>query len=150
MRLLQRRFARIDDDIIFVVNHALELTRAHIEHQPNARGHAFVKPDVRNRNGQLDVAHAFAPHARQGDFHAAAVTDHALVLDALVFSARTFPVPGRSKDTFAEKAALFRFKRAVINCLRVFDFAFAPGAHGVARGDANCHLIKTHRPLFAH
>src|SRR5205807_803469 len=96
------------------------------------------------------MTHAFAPDARQCDFNAAPVADHALVLDALVFSARTFPVPGRPENTFAEKAALLRFERAVINCLRVFDFAFAPGAHGIAGGNANCDLIKTHRPLFAH
>ena len=33
---LQRRFARIDHNVVLVVDHAFELTRGHIEHQPNA------------------------------------------------------------------------------------------------------------------
>ena len=45
---LQRRLSGIDDDVILVIDNALKLARAHIEHEPNARRHAFVKPDVRN------------------------------------------------------------------------------------------------------
>src|SRR2546430_7243381 len=47
--LLQRRLARIDDDVILILNHALKLACAHVQHEPDARAHAFVKPDVRNR-----------------------------------------------------------------------------------------------------
>src|SRR5205807_10103166 len=118
--------------------------------KPDSRWHAFVKPDVRNRYRQFDVTHALAANARQGDFYAAPVTDHSLVFDALVFSARTFPVPGRTKNAFTEKAALLRFKGAVIDRLGIFDFAFAPRTHGIARGNADGDLIKTHRALFAH
>ena len=96
------------------------------------------------------MTHAFAANTRQGDFHAASVADHALMLDALVFSARTFPVPGRTKNAFAEKPALFRLKRAVIDCLGIFDFAFAPRTHRVAGGNTDGDLIKTHGALFAH
>ena len=48
LRFLQRRLARINYDVILVVNDALELTRAHVEHESDARGHALVKPNVRN------------------------------------------------------------------------------------------------------
>src|SRR4030095_6380772 len=147
---LQWRLARIDDDVVFVVDHALKLTRAHVQHKPDARRHAFVEPDVRNRHRQLYVSHAFTADARECDFDTAPIADHALMLDALVFSARTLPIAGRPKNPLAEKSALLRFKRAVINCLRILDFAFAPRAHGVARGDANCDLIKTYWALFAH
>src|SRR4030095_2922710 len=126
------------------------LTRAHVKHESDARRHAFVKPDVRNRHRQLYVPHAFTTNARECNFHAATVADHALMLDALVFSAGTLPVAGRAKNPFAEKAALLRFKGTVINCLGIFDFAFAPRAHGIARGNANCDLIKNYWAFFAH
>ena len=45
---LQRCLAWINDDVVLVIDDALELARAHIEHESDARGHAFVKPDVRN------------------------------------------------------------------------------------------------------
>ena len=75
---LQRRLARIDDDVIFVIDDALELARAHVQHEADARRHAFVKPDVRNRHGQFDVAHALAADAGERHFHAATVADDAL------------------------------------------------------------------------
>ena len=90
--LLERRLARIDDDVILVIDDALELARGHVEHQTDARRHALEEPDVRNRHGQFDVAHAFAADARQRHFNAATVADDALVLDALVLSAGAFPV----------------------------------------------------------
>src|SRR5262249_50812815 len=147
---LQWRLAGIYDDIVFVVNHALKLTRTHIQHEPDSRGHALVKPDVRNRYRQLYVPHPFTTDARERNFHTATVADHAFMLDALVFPTRTFPIAGRAKNPLAEKSALLGLKRAVINCLRVFDFTFAPRAHGIARGNANCDLIKTYWAFFAH
>ena len=90
---MQRRLARIDDDVVLVIDDALELARAHVEHQAEARRHALVEPDVRDRHGQFDVAHALAAHARQRHFDAATIADDALVLDALVLSAGAFPVP---------------------------------------------------------
>ena len=89
---LQRRLARIDDDVILVIDDALELAGGHVEHEADARRHAFEEPDVRDRHGQFDVAHAFAAHARERHFDAATIADDALVLDALVFSAGAFPV----------------------------------------------------------
>ena len=50
LRLLQRRLARIDDDVVLVINDALELACAHIKHEPDTGWHAFVKPDVRDRD----------------------------------------------------------------------------------------------------
>src|ERR1700686_1129895 len=150
LRLLQRRLARIDDDVILVIDDALELARAHVEHEAEARWHTFVEPYVRNRHGQFNMTHAFAANAGERYFHAATIANDALMFDALVFSAGAFPIPCRTKNSLAEKAALFRLKGAVINCLRVFDFALAPGSHRVARRDADRHLLKTHGALFAH
>src|SRR6476661_5091251 len=38
LSLRERRLTRIYDDIVFVVNHALELSRAHVEHEAETGG----------------------------------------------------------------------------------------------------------------
>ena len=96
------------------------------------------------------MAHPFAADARQRDLHAAPVADHALVFDALIFSAGAFPIPGRTKNAFAEEAAFLRLKRAVIDRLGIFDLAFAPRPHRIAGSNTDCDLIKSYRTLFAH
>src|SRR5690606_5840863 len=63
--------------------------------QPRA-GAAEV-PDVDDRRGQLDVAHALAPHLRPGDLDAAALADDALEPDALVLAAVALPVLRRTE-----------------------------------------------------
>src|SRR5262249_36939055 len=137
-------------DVVLVIDDPLQLARAHVEHEAETRRHTLVKPNVRNGHGKFDVSHPFATHASEGNFDAAAIADHALVLDSLVFSAGALPVPGRTENAFAEQAALFRLEGAVVDCLRVFDFSLAPGAHRVARGDADRDLIESNGALFAH
>src|SRR5438105_3878945 len=105
---------------------------------------------MRNWNGQLNVAHSLATHTRQRDFDAAAIADNAFMFDAFVFSAGAFPIARWSENTFAEKSAFLRFERSIIDRLGIFDFAFAPRPHRVARSHANCDLIETDRSLFTN
>src|SRR5690606_15672784 len=100
--LLQGSLARINDEVVLVIDHALELAARHVEHKADARRHALVEPDMRHRDGELDVAHALATNAGESDLNATAVADDALVLDALVLSAGALPVPGGTKDALAE------------------------------------------------
>src|SRR5204863_4325746 len=127
----ERRFARINDDVVLVIDDALELARAHVEHQSQTGRHALIEPDVRNRHRQLDVAHPFATDAGQRYFDAATVANDALVLDPLVLSAGAFPIAGRSENSFAKQAAFFRFEGPVVDRLRILDLALAPRPHGV-------------------
>ena len=143
LAFLERRVAWIDDQIVFVINHALELAAGHVEHEAEARGHAFIEPNVRNRHGQVDVTHAFAAHAGKGDFHAATVADDSLMLDALVFSARALPVACGTENALAEKTALFGLEGPVVDGLGVLDLAFAPAAHGVGGRHSDCNLVET-------
>src|SRR5439155_25572305 len=124
--LLERRRARVDDHVIFIINDALEVAGGHVEDQPDARGHAFEEPDMANRHRQFDMAHAFAANAGERDLDAATIADDAAVLDALVLSARAFPVFDRPENAFAEQAAFFGLEGAVIDGLGVFDFPFGP------------------------
>ena len=149
-RFREGRVARIDHDVVLVIDDALELAGAHVEHEAEPRGHAFVEPDVRDRHRQLDVSHALTTHPRERHFDAATVADHALVLDPLVFSAGTFPVAGRTENALAKQAAFFRLERPIVDRFRIFNFTLAPGAHRVAGSDADGNLIETHGAFFAH
>ena len=131
--LLERRVARINHEVILVINHAFQMARRHVQRQADARGHALEEPDMARRHGQLDVAHAFAAHARKRHLDAATVADDAAMLDALVFSAGAFPVLDGTENAFAEQAAFFRLERAVVDGLGILDFTLAPRADGVRR-----------------
>src|SRR5450432_3667036 len=98
------------------------MARRHVQRQADARGHALEEPDMAGGHGQLNVAHAFAAHARQRYLDAATVADDAAMLDALVLAAGTFPVLDGTEDAFAEQAALFRLERAVVDGLGILDF----------------------------
>ena len=125
---LESGVAGLGDDVIFIVDHALELACAHVEHETDARWHALVEPDVRNRHSELDVAHALAADAAEGHFDAATVADNALVLDALVLAAGALPVASRSEDPLAEESAFFRLEGTVVDGFRVFHLALGPRA----------------------
>src|SRR5439155_206432 len=60
-------------------------------------------PDVHGGRGELDVAHAVAPHLRSRDLDAAALADDALEPDALVLAAIALPVLRRTEDLLAEE-----------------------------------------------
>ena len=113
----------------------------HVQRETDTARHALEKPDMANGHGQFDMAHAFAAHAGERHFHAAAVANDAAVFDALEFSAGTFPIFDRAENAFAEQAAFFGLERAVINSLRVFNFAFAPGTDGIRGRNSDSYII---------
>ena len=80
-------------------------------------------PDVHDRRGQLDVAHALAADLRAGDLDAAALADDALEAHALVLAAVALPVPGGAEDLLAEEAVLLRAQRAVVDGLGLLHLA---------------------------
>ena len=121
-------FARIDDDVGFEIEHALEFTQRDVEQVADARRQALEEPHVRAGAGQFDVAQAFAAHARQRHFDAALVADDAAMLHPLVLAAETFPVRHGSEDPRAEEAVAFRLERAVVDGFRFGDFAVAPAS----------------------
>ena len=92
-------------------------------------------------HGQLNVPHALAAHTGKSNLHTAAVTHHTLVLNALVFAARTFPVLNRTEDTFTKEAALLGFEGSVVNGLRVLNFSLGPTPDGFRGGHGDLHII---------
>ena len=138
----ERRLLGVDHQIIFIVNNALQLAGGHVQGQAKSAWHAFVKPNVGHGHGQFDVAHALAADPAERDFHAATVTDDALVLDAFVFSAGTFPVPGGTKNALAEQTTFFGLERAVVDRFRILDFAFGPRPDDLGVGDRDGDVVE--------
>jgi hypothetical protein len=122
----ERRQARLDDDVVLEVENPLQILERHVQQQADTRWQRLQEPDVGNRRGQLDVAHALAADLRQRDFNAALLADHALVLHALVLAAQALVVLDRAKNTRAEQAVTLRLERAVVDGLGLFDLAERP------------------------
>ena len=60
----ERGVARIGDDVIFVVDHALQGRAVMSSMRPMREArHALEEPDVGDGHGELDVAHALAADA---------------------------------------------------------------------------------------
>src|SRR5204863_332195 len=81
----------------------LEVARADVEEDSQARGRALEVPDVADRAGQLDVAHPLAADLRARDLDAAFVADDALVPNPLVLAAVALPVLRRTEDALVEQ-----------------------------------------------
>ena len=92
LAVLQRGQARIEHDIGFKIEDALEILQRHVEQEADARGQRLQKPDMRNRRRERNMAHALAPNARQRHLDAAFLADDALVFHALVLAAQALVV----------------------------------------------------------
>src|SRR5215813_9778330 len=97
---------------------------------------------MRDRSGQLDVAHALAPDAAERDLDRALLADDALVLHALVLAAQALVVLDRAEDARAEQAVALRLEGAVVDRLRLFDLAVRPGQNLLGARDRNPDLVE--------
>src|SRR5271155_977599 len=97
---------------------------------------------MRHRRGELDMAHALAPHSRQRHFDRALLADDALVLHALVLAAQALVVLDRAEDARAEQAVALRLEGAVVDGLRLFDLAVRPGQNLFRARDRNPDLVE--------
>ena len=140
--LHQRGLAGIGDDIVGEVQHLLQDTGADVQQQAHPGGDTLEIPDMADRGGQLDVAHALPAHLGARDLHAAAVADLALIADLLVLAAVTLPVLGGPEDTLTEQAVPLRLQRAVVDGLRPFDLAVGPLTDHLRRSDADLDRVK--------
>ena len=130
------------DDVGSEVDDALKVLRCQVQQVAQAGRNALEVPDVGDRSGQLDVAHALTTHLGLGDLNAATLTDDALVTHALVLTTSTLPVTGRSENALAEQAVLFRLQRAVVNGLGLFNLALRPATDIVSSGQTDAELVE--------
>src|SRR6201982_2908998 len=97
---------------------------------------------MRNRRRKLDVAHTFAPHARERDLDRALLADDALVLHPLVLAAQALVVLDRPEDARAEQSVALRLEGAVVDGLRLLDFAVGPRQNLFRRRDRDPDLVE--------
>src|SRR5581483_49120 len=145
LTVLQRGEARLQHNVIFEIENALEVLQRHVEQQTDAARQRLQEPDMRDRRGQFDMAHALAPHAAERDLDRALLADDALVLHALVLAAQALVVLDRAEDARTEQAVAFRLERAVVDGLRLFDLAVGPGQNLFRARDRDLDLIENLR-----
>ena len=124
------------------VQDLLELLGRHVQQVADAARDALEEPDVADRRGQVDVAHALTADLGARDLDAAALADDALVADALVLAAVALPVLGGTEDALAEEAVLLGLERAVVDRLGLGDLAGAPGADLLGGGEADLDGVE--------
>ena len=142
LTVLERRQARIEHDVRFEIEDALEVLQRHVEQKPDARGQRLQKPDMRDRRGERDMAHPLAPHARQRHLDAALLADDALVLHPLIFAAQALVVLDRPEDARAEQAVALGLERAVVDRLGLLDLAERPRQDLFRARDGDLDLIE--------
>ena len=97
---------------------------------------------MRHRARKINVAHAFTAHLGKRYFNAALFADDAAVLKALVLAAKAFVVLHRPEDFRAEKTVALRLLSAVVDRLRLLDFAVGPGVDLFRAGKTDADGIE--------
>src|SRR5690606_21002659 len=124
------------------VDDLLEVLRGQVQQVAEPRGNTLEVPDVRDRGGQLDVAHPLTAHLGTRDLDTTALADDALEAHALVLAAVALPVPGRTEDLLAEESVLLRLQGAVVDGFGLLDLAEGPLADVVGGRQADAKLIE--------
>jgi len=139
---LQRGQAGLGDDVILEIEDALEILQRHVDQEADAARQRLQEPDMRHRRGELDMAHALAPHLRQRHLDAALLADDAAILHALVLAAQALVILDRTEDAGAEQPVALRFEGAVVDGLGLLDFAERPGPDPLRAGDRDLDLVE--------
>src|SRR5208337_2798877 len=119
-----------------------EFLEGHVEQGADARRQRAQEPDVRDRGGEIDVAHALAPDLGLNDFDAALFADHAAMTHALVLAAVALVVLGRAEDFGAEQPVALGLEGPVVDGFGLLDLAVRPRADHFGRGDGNPDRVE--------
>ena len=142
LAVLERGEARLEHDVIFEIENALEILQRHVEQKADPARQRLQEPDMRDRRCELDMAHALAAHARQRHFHRALFADDALVLHPLVLAAQALVVLDRPENARAEQAVALGLEGAVVDGLRLFDLAVGPGQNLIRARNRDPDLVE--------
>ena len=132
----------IDDNILLEIQHPLQIAERHVEHEADPGRQRLQEPDMRDRRGELDMAHPFATHLLKRDLDAAFLAGDPAILHALVLAAQALVVLDRAEDAGAEKPVPLRLERAVVDRLRLFDLAEGPAQDPLRGGQTNPNFIE--------
>src|SRR5246127_1683698 len=97
---------------------------------------------MRDRRGELDVAHALTAHPRQRHLDRTLLADDALVLHALVLAAQALVILDRPEDARAEQPVALGLEGAIVDRLGLFDLAVRPGQNLLRARDRNPDLVE--------
>src|SRR3954471_9920575 len=139
---LQRGEAGLSDDVVLEIEDALEILQRHVDEKADAARQRLQEPDVGDRRGELDMAHALAPDLGQGHLDAALLADDAAILHALVLAAQALVILDRPEDAGAEQPVPLRLEGAVVDGLGLLDFAERPGPDPLRAGDRDLDLVE--------
>ena len=117
------------------------------------RGDRLEEPDVDDRRGQVDVAHALATDTAVRDLDAATVADDAFELGAFVLTAGTLVVAFWAEDAFTEQTVLFRAVGSIVDGLGFLNFAERPRTDVVRGGEVDFYrgvVVNAVVELFRH
>ncbi len=136
--------AGFENHVALEIENLLKLLEREIDHQTDATRQRLEEPDMRNRAGELDMAHTLAPHLGQRHLNATFLADNAAELHALVLAAQALIVFDRAKDAGAEQPVPLRLEGAVVDGLGLLDLAIRPAADLLWRGHLNFDLVEGH------
>ncbi len=131
LSFLQRRQARLDNNIVFEIKNALKILKRHIHQKADARWQRLQEPDMGNRRSKFDMAHTLTANLRQRYFHTAFFADNTFVLHALIFAAQALIVLHRTKNTRTEQPVTLWLERTVVDRLGLFNFTKRPGKNSL-------------------
>src|SRR4029077_12246354 len=139
---LQRGQPRLEHDVVLEIENPLEILERHVEQKADARGQRLQEPDMGDRCGKLDMAHALAPDLGERHLDAALLADDALVLHALVLAAQALVVLHRAEDASAEEAITLRLEGTIVDRLRLLDLPIRPGQNFLRARNADANLVE--------
>src|SRR4029077_18487836 len=139
---LQRGQPGLEHDVVLEIENPLEILERHVEQKADARGQRLKEPDMSDRRGKLDMAHALAPDLGERHLDAALLANDALVLHALVLAAQALIVLHRAEDARAEQPVALRLEGAVVDRLRLLDLPIGPGQNFLRARNADANLVE--------
>src|ERR1019366_317016 len=95
-----------------------------------------------NGRRQFDVPHSLAANLAASNFDSTAFAHDALVFNLLVPATSAFPVLNWAKDALAEQTVTLRLERAIVDCLRLFDFTMRPAHDVFTARDSDPYLVE--------
>ncbi len=139
---LERSLARIGNDVALEVQHLLEFLERHVEQGADPRRQRAQEPDMRDRRGQIDMAHPLAPDFGLNHFDAAFLADHAAMAHALVLAAVALVVLGRAENLGAKEPVALRLEGPVVDGLGLLDLAVRPRPDHLGRRDRDPDCVE--------
>ena len=97
---------------------------------------------MRHRRYQLDMSHSSAANLRARDLDAAFFALPAFVAHLFILAADALIVSYGAENFSAKKSVALRLERAVVDSLRLFDLAVAPGFDLLGTSKPDCKRVE--------